>query len=281
MKRERGLVRPVACAAAVLRRFVYGPGIDQPVRMDVATAPGGPSFTKYYYHLDGLGNVIALSNAAGTVVEQYAYDAYGLPSTTSAVGNPYLFNARCYDSETGLYYYRARYYDPRIGRFLQPDPVGYGPALNLYAYCRDNPLNLLDPHGLWSLLKWLYAGDGNASDAEYQAAVDTAAQWLLGTSPVRGGYVGVRKGWKPKGTSVGRAVGAVGSWTMDEGFGVDVGGGLGVRAAGFPAPCTNRGISAARSGLVGTKSRVGAQPAPSEARWEPKGPRTRGPARRR
>jgi RHS repeat-associated protein len=66
---------------------------------------------------------------------------------------------RAYDSETGLYYYRARYYSPTIGRFLQTDPVGYQSGLNLYTYVHNNPLNLVDPYGLYL---WGKVWDKNA-----------------------------------------------------------------------------------------------------------------------
>lgn len=84
----------------------------------------------------------------GQSVERYSYDVFGRPSNTSTVGNPYMFTGRNFDSETGLYYYRARYYNPYIGRFLQPDPIGYGSGLNLYTYVRNNPVNWIDPRGL-------------------------------------------------------------------------------------------------------------------------------------
>ena len=67
--------------------------------------------------------------------------------TQSAVGNRYLFTGREYDQETGLYSYRARYYDSRIGRFLSRDPVGYSAGLNLYSYVGNNPLTFVDPLG--------------------------------------------------------------------------------------------------------------------------------------
>jgi RHS repeat-associated protein len=67
--------------------------------------------------------------------------------------NPYMFTGRRFDYETGLYYYRARYYNPYIGRFLQTDPVGYGAGINWYAYCRNNPLTYVDPSGLMTTIE--------------------------------------------------------------------------------------------------------------------------------
>ncbi|MCL5281599.1 MAG: hypothetical protein M1376_17005, partial [Planctomycetes bacterium] len=103
----------------------------------------------YYYHFDGLGSVVGLTNASGNTVEVYEYDVYGRVGATDANHpNRIMFTGREYDKETGLYYYRARYYNPQIGRFLQTDPVGYGAGMNLYRYCANNPLNLTDPSGL-------------------------------------------------------------------------------------------------------------------------------------
>jgi RHS repeat-associated protein len=60
-----------------------------------------------------------------------------------------MFTGRRFDFETGLYYYRARYYNPYIGRFLQTDPVGYDDGINWYLYCKNNPLTYVDPLGSW------------------------------------------------------------------------------------------------------------------------------------
>ena len=135
------------------RKFIYGPGIDEPICM-IDVAGGG---ALYYYHFDGLGSVVALSDNAGAIVERYEYSAYGQtqilspshePRATSDYSNPYMFTGRRLDDETGLYYYRARMYHPELGRFMQPDPIGYLGGLNLYAYVKNNPLKWIDPWGL-------------------------------------------------------------------------------------------------------------------------------------
>ena len=71
--------------------------------------------------------------------------------TTSNFGNRFMFTGREYDTETSNYYYRARYYSPKLGRFLQPDPIKYESGLNLYTYCLNNPVIWKDPLGLWQV----------------------------------------------------------------------------------------------------------------------------------
>ncbi|MDY0328335.1 MAG: RHS repeat-associated core domain-containing protein, partial [Arcobacteraceae bacterium] len=110
----------------------------------------------YYYHLDTNNSVIAISNKLGEIVQSFTYDDFGyiidkythLEYKEIEVLNPYAYTSREYDSEE-LYYYRARYYDPTIQRFITPDPISYlSKDINFYAYVSNNPINLTDPSGL-------------------------------------------------------------------------------------------------------------------------------------
>jgi len=147
----------------IIARYVHGPGMDEPVTM----TRGG---TTYYYHADRLGSVVNLTNAAGDVVESYLYDAFGQPASVSSVGNPYLFAGAMYDEDTGLYNRRMRYYSPALGRFMQPDPIGFWADANLYRYVKNNPLRFVDPLGLvqqpWYQRAWNWWSDAVTSDDE-------------------------------------------------------------------------------------------------------------------
>jgi len=134
----------------VTAEYVYGPGLDEVLSMKC----GGAT---YYFLADGLGSVAAVTDEGGAVVESYEYGPFGnvlifdgdsLPLSRSAIENPYLFTGRRLDQETGLYYYRARHYDPRIGRFLQRDSLGFWDGANLYSYVGNNPVNRIDSLGL-------------------------------------------------------------------------------------------------------------------------------------
>jgi RHS repeat-associated protein len=101
-----------------------------------------------YYHADGLGSITSLSNAAGSVVQTYTFDSFGKQtSSTGSLTNPFQYTARESDPETGLYYYRARYYDASTGRFLTEDRIGFLSGIDFYTYVRNAPTKYRDPSG--------------------------------------------------------------------------------------------------------------------------------------
>ena len=102
-----------------------------------------------HYVQDAQGNVSGLLHSNGAVVESYEYSPQGeLLSSTGGVTNPYRFKGREWDAEAGLYFMRARYYDPKVGRFVSEDPIGLAGGGNLYAFAMGDPVNHRDPSGL-------------------------------------------------------------------------------------------------------------------------------------
>ncbi len=102
----------------------------------------------YFYQCDQIGTPLALVDEQGSVVWQACYDTYGRAHIeVESVGNPLRFQGQYHDVETGLHYNLARYYDPRTGRFIQPDPIGLLGGVNHYQYA-PNPVMWVDPHGL-------------------------------------------------------------------------------------------------------------------------------------
>jgi|GEM_PF-2353245 len=130
---------------AVIGTFIYGASIDQPL----ALKRGGDT---YFYHLDERNSVVALSESTGKLIEQYTYDPFGHSTDfeISAIDNPLGYTARRLDKDSGigLYYYRARYYSPEWGSFIEADPIGYSDGLNMYGYVGHDPINFNDPNGL-------------------------------------------------------------------------------------------------------------------------------------
>ena len=111
----------------------------------------GQTTTDYYPLYDGCGHVVALSDGNGNLVASYAYGPFGeliSASGSMAATNPWCWATKYYDSETGLYYFGHRYYDPATGQWLNREPLGEDESLNLYAYCHNDPVNKVDVLGL-------------------------------------------------------------------------------------------------------------------------------------
>jgi RHS repeat-associated protein len=134
------ILRSVAPGGA--HRYVHGPGTDEPLAREDAQG------TLAFYHADLLGSIVTVTDGAAATIETLSYDPYGNIEGAANGDVRYAFTAREWDAETGLYYYRARYYDPKIGRFLSEDPIGFQAGPNLYTYVSNNPTNLVDPTGL-------------------------------------------------------------------------------------------------------------------------------------
>ncbi len=164
----------------------------------------------FYFHHDGLGSTVALTDSTGFVVESYTYDVYGQPSIlsatyhllpTSSVTNRFLFTGREYLAELGLYDYRHRFYSPSLGRFLQTDPLRFDAEdVNLYRFIENSPVDFIDPDGLsmtapgaevWHPMaregtpeQAKFWGDVVAPSVVLAAYTFAAAPWLLETVPL-------------------------------------------------------------------------------------------------
>ena len=125
-----------------IREYSYYPGTDRPHSVRKAGQV-------YYYLYEEPGHVIGLVNTSNQLVNQYTYEPFGAALTTSeSVAQPFRFTARELDAETGLYYYRARYYDPQLARFVSEDPAGLAGGINRYTYVEGDPVNYTDPSGM-------------------------------------------------------------------------------------------------------------------------------------
>ncbi len=132
-------------AGQVTARYLYGDGIDQ------ILARYQPGVGTAWYLADHLGTVRDIVDATGVVIDHVDYDSFGqiITETNPAQGDRFKFTGREWDVETSLYYYRARYFDPRQGRFVSADPLGFAAGdVNLYRYVNNAPVILRDPLGL-------------------------------------------------------------------------------------------------------------------------------------
>lgn len=126
----------------VITEYLNGPGVDNKIRLKTGN-------TVYYSAQDHLGSTTALTDSKGALVERETYDAYG--NTGGSAKTRYGFTGRERESLTGLMYYRARFYDPQLGRFISEDPTGLAGGINQFAYVGNDPQNRIDPSGLYEI----------------------------------------------------------------------------------------------------------------------------------
>lgn len=140
MDREQVAIEQ-SVSSQTIARFLWGEHIDEVLRMEKTAGT-------YFYSQDAQFSVFDVTDAVGSVIEQYTYTAYGLPSVPSGVGNRFFYTGLDFDFTTKLQYSRHRVYRPNLGRFVQPDPAGLSASVNLYEYANNNPLRFSDPLGL-------------------------------------------------------------------------------------------------------------------------------------
>jgi RHS repeat-associated protein len=168
---------------------VYGKQIDEILMRTDPSVNGGAAF---YCQQDHEGSVTQLTNAAGTLIESYRYDAFGAPVIknaqgtiigTTAYNNRFLFTGREYTVAFGFYEYRARAYHPDLGRFMSEDPKLFDAGdYNLYRYVHNDPLDLTDPMGLRETMD-----EHQMSSTEYVWAL---AKWFDRSNLVQGNFTG-------------------------------------------------------------------------------------------
>ncbi len=129
-------------SGATLRRYVHGPGVDEPI----VWYEGSGTTDRRWLMSDNQGSITAITNASGTVTSKNRYNEYGVPDLNNT--GRFQYTGQVWLAEADIYHYKARAYDPYLGRFLQTDPIGYAAGMNMYAYVGGDPVNRIDPTGL-------------------------------------------------------------------------------------------------------------------------------------
>jgi RHS repeat-associated protein len=193
---------------------------------------------------DALGSTLALTNSSGSTLAQYAYEPFGNTFVTSgSSANSYEYTGRENDG-TGLYFYRARYYDPQLGRFISEDPVEFrGGDANLYGYVWNSPLSFIDSFGRWGAGLQVSASGGAGLGAGAVGSVAGGIGVFGGNgNGLSGGAYGTAGGFAgggPYGPRYPNPPGSPNGYTGAAGYGFD--GGAGVFGTNAKSVCDLKG----------------------------------------
>ena len=175
-------------SGAVGANYLRSLNIDEPFIRQTSTG-------SEHYHTDALGSSLALSNAQGSIGTIYTYEPFGKTTVTGNSSNSFQFTGRENDGSTtsGLYYYRARYFNPTLSRFIREDPIGLAGGWNFYFYVLNNVPNNVDPLGLCVIgfgsqngIMIAATNDGNQSIGPFVASNSTYP-WPISNGPIPNG----------------------------------------------------------------------------------------------
>jgi RHS repeat-associated protein len=179
-------------------RYLHGPGVDEPLEIE-------QKGRTYFYHADALGSVSTLTDERQKDVQSYEYTSFGeLKHRGNNVKQSYTYTGREWDEEMGMHFYRARYYDAKIGRFLTKDPLLqkfirnaesqqpqtsalltriHDPrGLHSYVYVRNNPIKLTDPSGMIEVEALIRELRGQVIEQIYDMIIDTTIAGVAGAT---------------------------------------------------------------------------------------------------
>jgi RHS repeat-associated protein len=181
-------------ASGQISRDVYG-GADLRLRFDgtntlvssfvdgttddhLEASTGGQ---RLFYIPDLDGSTAAITDGSGKVVGNFSYDSFGKPygSNPTVSGSPFTYAGREFDQKSGLYYFRARYYDPRTGRFVSEDPVFH---VNAYAYAANDPINLSDSTGAQPAVEYALLTQKTSADVNNAECIGGVVSTIAGVA---------------------------------------------------------------------------------------------------